>query len=63
MSRARGPAVMKALHRQQEMAEPAIHQVTEWRASSFLARENEFGQQRQGLLEWDKWTQERSPSR
>ena len=55
-----GPAMMKALHRPSEMSELDTHQVTEWMTSSFLARENEFSQRRQGLLDADKWEQSKS---
>ena len=52
-----GPAMMNALHRPEAMSELDTHQVTEWMTSSFLARENEFSQHRQGLLDEDKWAQ------
>ena len=55
-----GPAMMKALHRPSEMTELDTHQVTEWMTASFIARENEFSQHREGLLDEDKWAQSES---
>ena len=50
-------AMRRAMHRPEEMTEDDTHQVTEWTTAAFLARENEFSQFRQGLLEQDKWEQ------
>jgi hypothetical protein len=52
-----GVAMMEALHRPRELTALETHQVTEWMTSSFLARESEFSQCRQGLLEREKWQQ------
>ena len=50
-------AMRRALHRPDELTEDDTHQVTEWMTAAFLARENEFSQNRQGLLDRDKWEQ------
>jgi hypothetical protein len=51
-----GP-LLKAIHRPHELSEDDAYKVTEWMTASFMARENEFGQFREGLLEPDKWAQ------
>ena len=51
-----GP-MRKAIHRPDELSEDDTHKVTEWWTASFMARENEFGQFREGLLEPAKWAQ------
>ena len=47
----------KAIHEPGEMSEDDTHRVTEWMTAAFLARQNEFSQFRQGLLDSQKWEQ------
>jgi len=53
-------AMTKVLHRPEELTELETHQVTEWMTAAFLARENEYRQHQQGLLERDKWEQSKT---
>jgi hypothetical protein len=50
-------AVRRAMHTPADLTEDETHQMTEWMTASFLARENEFSQFRQGLLDESKWEQ------
>ena len=50
-------SMRRAIHEPGEMSEDDIHRVTEWMTAAFLARQNEFSQFKQGLLDRDKWEQ------
>ena len=47
----------KALHTPDDMSEEDTWHVTEWMTAAFLARQNEYSQFTQGLLDADQWEQ------